>query len=128
MLRCGFEGGAYGDNYQNGMRITHLTMPKLYTVIRLKRKEKQTMKYKVWGHTTVTVSVEVTANSEAEALEKAADRRAGLDLFAGNDGLDKIIGVDGEDESVSADYEISYDNAELIDYADESDEDDCESI
>lgn len=77
-------------------------------------------KYRVYGHTTVTVVVEVEADSEEEAYEIAADQRSCLDAYCGNGDTDKLIGVDGYDESVSADEDIEYDDIELI----EGDDDD----
>jgi len=71
-------------------------------------------KYRVYGHTTVTVAIDVVANSKKEAYEVALDERAALTAYVGNGGLDKLIGVDGEDESVSADCEIKYDDIELL--------------
>ena len=72
------------------------------------------MLYRVYGHTTVTVVVEVKANSEEEAYKAASDQRRCLDAYAGNGGMDRLIGVDGEDESVSADEEIVYDDIEKV--------------
>lgn len=72
------------------------------------------MRYRVYGHTTVTVIVEVEADSEDEAYELAIDQRNGLDCYCGNGGMDKLIGVCGDDESVSADEEITYDDIEEI--------------
>lgn len=81
------------------------------------------MKYRVYGHTTVTVVVEVSADSEEDAKEVALDQRSSLTSYCGNGGTDKLIGVDGDDESVSADEEIEYDDVELIGPDDEEDED-----
>lgn len=72
------------------------------------------MRYIVYGHTTVTVVVEVEAGSKEEAYEIALDQRSSLDSYCGNGGIDKLIGVCGDDESVSADEEITYDDIEEI--------------
>ena len=84
------------------------------------------MKYRVYEHTTVTVVVEVSADSEENAKEAALDQRDFLTSYCGNGGTDKLIGVDGDDESVSADEEIEYDDVELIgpDDEDEDEEED----
>ncbi|HCA30075.1 MAG TPA: hypothetical protein DEP23_11160, partial [Ruminococcaceae bacterium] len=72
-------------------------------------------KYRVYGHTTVTVTIEVEANNEAEGYQAAADELYFLSAYAGNGGLDRLIGVDGENESsVNADEEITYDDIELL--------------
>lgn len=71
-------------------------------------------KYRVYGYTTVTVTIDVVADSEEDAYEVALDERTALTAYEGNGGLDKLIGVDGEDESVSADCEIIYDDIELL--------------
>ena len=84
------------------------------------------MKYRVFGHTTVTVAVEVSADNEKDALEVALDQLSNLTAFSGNGGCDKLVRVYGDDESVAADEEIVYDDAELIgpDDPDDEDEDD----
>ena len=82
------------------------------------------MKYRVYGRTTVTVTVEVSADNEKDALEVAFDQLTNLTAFAGNGGFDKLVGVYGDDESISADEEIMYDTAELIGPDDPEDEDD----
>lgn len=73
------------------------------------------MRFRVYGHTTVTVVVEVEADSEQEAYEVALDQRNTLDAYVGNGGVGKLIGVDGDEESVSADDEIEYDDIERLD-------------
>lgn len=72
------------------------------------------MRYRVFGHTSVTVVVEVDADSEDEAYEIALDKISSLDGYCGNGGIDKLIGVCGDDESVSADEEIIYDDINEI--------------
>lgn len=72
------------------------------------------MRYRVFGHTSVTVVVEAEADSEDEAYEIALDQRTNLDSYCGNGGTDKLIGVCGDDESVAADEEITYDDIEEI--------------
>ena len=81
-------------------------------------------RYRVFGHTTVTVSVEVNAGNEDEAYEKASEELFSLTSYAGNGGTHMLIGVDEDNQSVSADGEITYDHIELIgDAVDEDDED-----
>lgn len=84
--------------------------------------KKQLNRYRVYGHTSVTVTIEVTAENEEQAYEEAANLRIDLDAYVGNGGTDKLIGVDGEDEAVNADNEIEYDDIELLGLA-ETDED-----
>lgn len=72
------------------------------------------MRFRVYGYTTVTVVVEVEADSEQEAYEVALDQRNTLNAYVGNGGMDKLIGVDGDEESVSADDEIKYDSIERL--------------
>ncbi|MDD3231445.1 MAG: hypothetical protein PHE09_19870 [Oscillospiraceae bacterium] len=79
-------------------------------------------KYRVYGHTTVTVTIEVTADTEAEAYETALNDLNSLNAYCGNGGTDKLIGVDGDEQSVNADEEIEYDDIELLGHADEDDD------
>ena len=72
------------------------------------------MRYRVFGHTTVTVTVEVTADSEADAYETALNDLNSLTAYAGNGGMDQLIGVDSEEQTVHADEEIVYDDIELL--------------
>lgn len=87
-------------------------------------------RYRVYGHTSVTVVIEVNAESEADAYEEALNQLNCLKSYVGNGGTDKLIGVSGEDESVGADEEIEYDDIEDLgpveDDEDEDDEDDEE--
>jgi hypothetical protein len=77
------------------------------------------MRYKVYGTTTVNVTIEVTASSVEEALIAARSELNGLTQYVGNGSDNKVIGVDGVNESVSADDEINWTTAEEI----ESEED-----
>lgn len=77
------------------------------------------MKYRVYGHTNVTVTTVVEADSEEEAYEAANDKLCCLVAYCGNGGMDKLVGVDDEDDSVSADEGIEYDDIELIDDEDD---------
>jgi hypothetical protein len=72
------------------------------------------MRYQVSGHTTVTVTIEVTAENEADAYETALNDLNSLTAYAGNGGTDQLIGVNSEDQSVHADEEIVYDDIELL--------------
>ena len=79
-------------------------------------------KYRVYGYTTVTVTIEVTADTEAEAYEEALDELCCLDAYVGKGGTDKLIGVYGDEQSVNADEEIKYDFIELLGPADDDEE------
>lgn len=77
-------------------------------------------KYRVFGHTTVTVSTvlevsdeEVEELDEAEIYERAAETFSGIGAFAGNGGCDKIIGVSGWHDSISADEDVEFDDFKL---------------
>lgn len=80
-------------------------------------------RYRVYGHTTVTVVIEVNAESEVDAYEEALNQLNSLEAYVGNGGTDKLLGVSGDDESVSADEEIEYDDIECLGPA-EGEEDD----
>ena len=69
------------------------------------------MFYRVYGHTTVTISTIVEANSKEEALRKAEADFKGIDSFLGNGGSEKLIGVNGENDTIAADDEIVFDVA-----------------
>ena len=71
------------------------------------------MEYRVYGHTTVTVSTLVEANSEEEAIEKANQEFGGIHSYCGNGGTDKLIGVDGEYDTIEADDSVEFDDASL---------------
>ena len=71
-------------------------------------------KYRVYGHTTVNVTVEVFADSEESAKEAAYDELDELIAYCGNGGTDKLVGVGGENMSVCADCEIVYDDFEYL--------------
>lgn len=76
-------------------------------------------KYRVYGTATVTVTKEVWANDEDEALEKAYDALPYLTAYCGNGGGDKLIGVEGYNETVEAFDDIEYnDTQELEDNPD----------
>ena len=80
-------------------------------------------RYRVCGHTTVTVTIEVTADTEAEAYEVALNNLNTLQSYLGNGGDDKLIGVDGTNETVATDEQIEYDDIELLGPAIEDDDD-----
>ena len=83
-------------------------------------------KYRVYGTTTVTVTKEVWANNEDEALEKAYDALPCLTAYCGNGGGDKLIGVEGYNETVEAFDDIEYnDTRELEDDPDYFECPDC---
>ena len=68
------------------------------------------MKYTVFGHTEVTVSIQVEADDEAEAMEKAMKKFKGIREYAGNGGVGKLIGVEGSTETISADAPVEFDS------------------
>ena len=83
------------------------------------------MIYRVFGNTTVVVTVEVSARNEEEAYEKAAEQLSSLRSYAGNGGYDKLVGVSGDKQSVNIDEDIEYDDIELlVDEGDSDEEDD----
>ena len=67
-------------------------------------------KYIVTGNSSVTVSINVYAENEEEAMEKAASQFKGIRAYAGNGGFDKLIGVEGSGESISADCPVEFDD------------------
>ena len=81
-------------------------------------------RYRVFGHTTVNVTIEVDANSEDEAYAAAMEECGCLTAFCGNGGTDKLIGVDGSDESVDIVESIEYDDIELLGPSEDDDEED----
>lgn len=74
------------------------------------------MKYVVYGHTTLTCSMTVEANSKDEAIEIANEEFGGLANYAGMGSCDCLVGVlTSEDErSIYADGEIDFNYAEEI--------------
>lgn len=71
-------------------------------------------KYRVYGTTTVTVTKEVWASNEDEALEKACSALPCLTAYCGNGGYDKLIGVEEDDETVETFDDIEYNDVEEI--------------
>ena len=71
-------------------------------------------KYRVYGTTTVTVTKEVWANNEDEALEKAYSQLSCLTAYCGNGGYDKLVGVENADEIVEAFDDIKYNDADEL--------------
>jgi len=72
------------------------------------------MRYRVFGHTTVTGTTEVNADSPEDALIKAGYKLDSLVAYSGNGGMDKLLGVEGECDSVSADESIEWDDYEEL--------------
>lgn len=70
------------------------------------------MLYRVFGHTQITVSTVVEAESEEEAIEIAEQSFEGVSSYAGNGGDDKLIGVEGENETIAADGDVVFDDAQ----------------
>ena len=71
-------------------------------------------KYRVYGTTTVTVTKEVWASSEDEALEKAYGQLSCLTAYCGNGGYDKLIGVEEDNEAVETFDDIEYNDADEL--------------
>ena len=74
-------------------------------------------KYNVMGKVIAYVSVELEAENEKEAIEKAYNECSGPMSFIGNGGCDKLIGVcdtDSADVSITCDDEVEYTEAEEI--------------
>lgn len=68
------------------------------------------MKFTVLGNTQVTVSIQVEANNEEEAYEKAKKQFKGIHAYVGNGGIDKLIGVEGKYETIAADEPVTFDD------------------
>lgn len=74
-------------------------------------------KYVVSGKVTAYIEVELDAENEKEAIEKAYEECSGPMDFVGNGGYDKLIGVCDTDDaivSIFCDDEIEYTEAEEI--------------
>lgn len=71
-------------------------------------------KYVVWGEVTVSVAIEVEADSEVEAFEVADEEFGGISNFCGNGGTDKLIGVYGENESIEAGEYVKWGSVDEI--------------
>lgn len=75
-------------------------------------------KYLVTGKVAAFISVELEAENEEEAIEKAYEECSGPMNFVGNGGVDKIIGVCDTDTatvSISCDTDVEYEEVEEID-------------
>lgn len=83
-------------------------------------------RYRVEGFVKVYVTVELNANSQEEAIQKAEDNYTQLENYGGNGGYDKLLGVyDGyamEAYVSSGGDEINYTEAEIIGEATDEDE------
>lgn len=74
-------------------------------------------KYLVTGKVAAFISVELEAENEEEAIEKAYEECSGPTNFIGNGGYDKLIGVcdtDNADVSIACDDEVEYTEVEEI--------------
>ena len=71
-------------------------------------------KYIVFGKVTAYIEVELEAENEKEAIEKAYEECSGPMNFVGNGGYDKLIGVYGDNASISCDDEVKYTEVEEI--------------
>ena len=74
-------------------------------------------KYIVSGKVTAYIEVELEAENEEEAIEKAYEECSGPMNFVGNGGYDKLIGVSDTDDaivSIACDDEVEYTEVEEI--------------
>ena len=71
-------------------------------------------KFKVYGNYTVTITKEVWANDEDEAITKAEEKFGGIMSYVGNGSMDKLIGVSSDDESIEADGMAEWNEAEEL--------------
>lgn len=74
-------------------------------------------KYIVTGKVTAFISVEIEAENEEEAIEKAYEECSVPMNFVGNGGCDKLIGVCDTDDaivSIACDDEVEYTDVEEI--------------
>lgn len=75
-------------------------------------------KYIVSGEVTAYISVELEAENEKEAIEKAYEECSGPMSFIGNGGYDKLIGVcdtDNANVSIACNDEVEYTDVEETD-------------
>lgn len=71
------------------------------------------MKYRVFGHTTVTVSCVVTAKTQLtqkELFARAKSQFGGIQSYGGNGGDMKLIGVGNPHETIAADEAVEFDD------------------
>lgn len=74
------------------------------------------MRYRVYGHTDITLSTVVEADSEEEAYEKAEFEFGGIDNYAGFGDCDHLIGVAGIDDTIASDGYVQWDDCEEEEY------------
>lgn len=72
-------------------------------------------KYRVFGHTSVTVSTVIEIDLGEETCDEdiystAIQSFDGIHAFCGNGGVDKIIGVCGSNETIAADDPVEFDD------------------
>ena len=71
------------------------------------------MKYRVLGHTTVTVSCVVSSKealTEKELFERAKTQFGGIRSYGGNGGDMKLIGMECPNETIAADEAVEFDD------------------
>lgn len=73
-------------------------------------------KYRVFGHTTVTCSMVVEAESPQDAIEKANDEFGELTNYVGMGRCDCLVGVNSSknERSIYPDSIVEFDNCEEI--------------
>lgn len=79
-------------------------------------------KYIVSGKVTAYIEVELEAENEEEAIEKAYEECSGPMNFVGNGGCDKLIGVCDTDDaivSIACDDEVEYTEVEEVEEIDQ---------
>jgi hypothetical protein len=67
--------------------------------------------FTVEGTAEVGITIEVEANSEEEALEKAEEILPELTSYCGNGGTDQLVGIDCPEASLSPSWGINYTDA-----------------
>ena len=68
------------------------------------------MKFRVYGTTTVDVTIEVEAEDEESAIEVAYQEFGGLTGYAGNGGTRKLVGT--------SDRNVSLDTSDYVEFTD----------
>ena len=71
------------------------------------------MRYTVHGTATVSVTFEVDADSEAEAIELAENEIPGLNVYEGTSG--DMVGLEHDDAHLSGEYAVTWYSAEPAD-------------
>lgn len=70
--------------------------------------------YRVYGNVNVGVTIEVQADNEEQAIEKADLEFDQLEAYTGNGGHDKIVGTSQDNVSLEVGDVVIYTNAEEV--------------